>query len=223
MNPNIILVLINTLLIGCLYTQTEQSVWSILTIILFISVLFKVIQTLFESYIFIYILAVQAVLTWLVTPLLSYNLQNIAYFKKLYKLWVKFMPVKQDFFYEFMFPATLAMLVGLWFVLRKPQKITDVQLPLVLREALKNSSTKPFFVLIGIGVITTLLRPLLGGIGGLGFILYLFSDLMLIGGMYLYYSPDKRGGLYLFGAFFFRFIAAAAGGMFGELIFGLVC
>lgn len=133
------------------------------------------------------------------------------------------MPVKQDFFYEFMFPGTLAMLLGLWFVLRKPRKISDIQLPILLRESLKNSSTKPFFVLLGIGIVSSLLRPLLGGIAGMGFILYLFSDLVIIAGMYLYYSQDRRGVLYLSGAFFFRFVVAIAGGRFGELVFGLVC
>ena len=223
MNPNIVLLIVNTLLGGYLYTQTEQSIWGVLTILLFVSVLFKVIQTLFESYIFIYILAVQAVLTWLVTPLLSYNLQNISYFKKMYKLWVKFMPVKQDFFYEFMFPATFAMVFGLWFVLRKPRKISDIQLPMLLRASLKDSSTKPFFLLYGIGIVSSILEPVLGKIAGLGFVVYLFSNLAIIAGVYLYYSPDKRGGIYLLLAFFFRFVSVAITGMFGELIFGLVC
>ena len=36
MNPNIVLLIVNTLLGGYLYTQTEQSIWGVLTILLFV-------------------------------------------------------------------------------------------------------------------------------------------------------------------------------------------
>ena len=128
------------------------------------------------------------------------------------------MGVSADRYYGFIFPAILAMIIGI----KLPgllQRSYQQQIFQTIQRAKRHLQGKGnvgfLFIIIGfVSGIMTFFVP-----GDLNYIVYLFEKLLYVGVLYIYFSDFKSKKLYLGLAFFFIFSKSLAQGMFGELVY----
>lgn len=128
------------------------------------------------------------------------------------------MSVSADRYYGFIFPAILAMIIGI----KLPgllQRSYQQQIFQTIQRAKQHLQGKGnvglLFIIIGfVSGIMSFFVP-----GDLYYIIYLFERLLYVGVLYIYFSDFKSKKLYLGLAFFFIFSKSLVAGMFGELVF----
>src|SRR5688572_9690700 len=109
---NIITWLQSLLLVFCLFPSTYQT----LVVILFILGLARLIIKIGDGSFFLELLHVYAIFTCLLMPLLGYSLFNRI--TEMGPIWGRVMPVSEDLYYSFTFPAVIVLGWG-FFVFRK--------------------------------------------------------------------------------------------------------
>lgn len=128
------------------------------------------------------------------------------------------MTVSADRYYGYIFPATLAMIVGIKLpgLLQQSYQQRIFQTIQRAKAHLQGKGNAGFlFIIIGfVSGIMTFFVP-----GDLNYIVYLFEKLLYVGVLYIYFSDFKSKKLYLGLAFFFIFSKSLAQGMFGELVY----
>jgi len=157
-----------------------------------------------------------ACITWLITPLFFYHYYNQD--NDLANLWVKTMQVDSNTYYSFVFPATMALSLGLhWPLIKKVQ--FNYSLAALRANGYFNRPNKVAYQLIGMSLLATFLRPLIPG--DLSYILYLFEKLLLLGLLYLFFSGNKPKKYILLIGIGILVYSSIRSGMFGELVYML--
>lgn len=156
-----------------------------------------------------------ALLTWLVVPVLFYHFFNEQ--NDLAILWDKYMLVSSEDYFSFVLPATLLMALGIHLPLQNHSLRTmPVELFQRIRGFLKGK-TIVGYSLIGIGLLSSLVKPY--SPGSLQFVFYLLEHLSFVGLLYLYFSRiPVRKSLLLLGVGVLL-VQSISSGMFGELIY----
>lgn len=160
------------------------------------------------------LMIVLAIITWNLSPLIAYHYFNQN--NHLAILWDKAMRVDSNTYYSFVFPGTLAMILGIktpinhkfdWsYPLNKLRKIKGFKKPL-----------KVGIHLIIIGTTFSMLRPYLPS--SLSFVAYLFEKLTFVGLLYVYFSGTRPKPYILFIAISILLFNSIRSGMFGELVY----
>lgn len=128
------------------------------------------------------------------------------------------MSVSADRYYGFIFPAIIAMIIGIKLpgLLQRSYQQQIFQTIQRAKQHLQGKGNVGFlFIIIGfVSGIMTFFVP-----GDLNYVVYLFEKLLYVGVLYIYFSDFKSKKLYLGLAFFFIFSKSLVQGMFGELVF----
>ncbi|MBI1780017.1 MAG: hypothetical protein HYR66_01390 [Sphingobacteriales bacterium] len=154
----------------------------------------------------------------LVMPAIVYHLYNDDYYVKALKF---DMSVNEDAYYGYMLPAVIALIIGLRFPLRGIQPVIgtpDFYRITVngIKEHLKGKE-KTGLLLIAIGFSFGIFEKFLPQT--LAYFLFLFSKLIYVGIIYIYFSDSPRKNLYLAGGLFLALTQAILTGLFGDLVF----
>ncbi len=160
------------------------------------------------------LIAVLATLMWLVIPIIFfyiYNEQN-----PLAKLWLVYIPVSSDEYYSYVLPATVFMLLGLYFPFRYVQQNNHILWIEHVRKYLPGKENAAI-LLLGIGFFCTFAGRIAPG--SLGFVFKLGSDLLFVAIFYALYSNLAYKKLIIGVVAGFLVLKSLSGGMFGELVF----
>lgn len=162
------------------------------------------------------IITLSAIFSCLILPIAGYH-----YFTSqnaLARVWYRFMQVPSDVYYSFMFPATVALSVGLKIpIFYRKQIYQDHTTYLNNARKYVANKSREGLILIAVGVAASLIRRLMPQ--GLEHLVFLLSYLMFVGVFYIIYSKMKNKGWVMFGLFTVLIIRSIIDGMFGELVF----
>jgi hypothetical protein len=191
------------------------SFYEYASISLFIYYALLLLVSMGKSYDLLAIPIVLLIFECLLMPSLVYNVYN----DDTLIIALKYsMNTPKDEYFGYMFPATVAMIIGMRVPIISEQK----QLVLV-KSAIENSKK----YLVGKGNLGVLLISVGAGTGvldafapsELNYVLFLFSQLIFVGAFYIYYSDSKNRKLFLIGALSFILLRSVAQGMFGDLVY----
>src|SRR5438067_12225017 len=157
-----------------------------------------------------------AIFMCLIMPIVGYHYFNFN--NKLARTWRLYMRVSSEDYYSFMFPATIALIIGLKIPIFFARQIHQ-------KEVLYMDSAKLYggkmkwqgLIMVIIGIIASLLKSY--SPGAISHIFFLLSYLMFVGVFYCLYSqfPNKKTILTV--VFSILIIRSILGGMFGEMVF----
>lgn len=185
------------------------------SIALFIYYALHLLISMGKSYDLLVIPIVLLIFECLLMPILVYRIYND---DPLINALRYNMATPQEEYFGYMFPATVAMIIGMRLPIISQQK----QLILVKR-AIEGSKK----YLVGKGNLGTLLISVGAATGvldafapsSLNYVLFLFSQLIFVGAFYIYYSDSKNRKLFLLGALAFILLRSVSQGMFGDLVY----
>ncbi|MEO5995905.1 MAG: hypothetical protein ABIN89_04240 [Chitinophagaceae bacterium] len=198
------------------YGYTTLTVYECLSVALFVFFILRFVDDLGKKLVILDVAIIIALITCLLLPIAGYHFFTSTNMQS--KVWVNFMRVPSADYYSFMFPATLAMMLGM----KLPvfyQKITfrnQVQYMINVKTYLAQTKWQGL-ILVVIGLVASVAKNYVPS--SLAFVSFLLSYLMFVGIFYCLYSnmPFKRSILIaVFGVLIVRSIL---GGMFGEMIF----
>lgn len=157
------------------------------------------------------LMAFYGIAIYITAPCLFYYAKEIEWFLGFSK-----MSVELEQYLEVAFPGTLALLMGLYFPF---PHIHDGHENVYKRVVgYLEERTDAGVYLYWFGFVSHLLSAFVGG--SLTFVLELGTQLIYIGGLYIWFAPKlKNKWMYIFGMFLFPTFRALQAGMFGELIF----
>jgi hypothetical protein len=192
------------------------STYESLSIALCIYSLLSFVDDLGKKFLVLDIILLSAIFICLIMPIAGYHYFNIN--NRLASLWVRYMRVSSNEYYSFMFPATIALYIGLKsrIFFRKSLQTDNAY---YIKHAKLYLSDKPKHgvYLICVGIVSTILKPVVPGV--LQHFFFLLSYLLFVGLFYCIYSDFKYKKTVLYAAFAFLIARSLVQGMFGELIF----
>ncbi len=182
---------------------------------LFVYFLVNFINDIGKSYNPLDILILIALLQCMLMPMLVYHVYNDF-------LWVQAlkydMSVTDDRYYAFMFPAIVALIIGIKLpgTLQVSYQARIYNTILRAKQHLQGKGNIGLlFIIIGfVAGFLTIFVP-----ADLGYVVYLFEKLLYVGVLYIYFSDYKSKKLYLGIAFSAIFFKSLLTGMFGELVY----
>lgn len=206
-------------LVGVSFTLNEGMMTEeILSIILFVYFVLDFIDSIGKNYNILDIPILLALFQCMLMPAVIYHVYNDNFLV----IALNYnMGVTAETYYGFMFPAIVAMIIGM--------KLPPLfQVSYQRKFLLATANVKNYLIgkgnigvlLIAIGVVSTIMKSFIGG--PLQYIAYLFSLLLYIGVLYTFFSDHKQRMMYLTGGFVIISAQAIAQGMFGELVFVLL-
>ena len=150
-------------------------------------------------------------LQWIIGPILSYHFFNDSY--------IYYMIIPEEVYMPYVVMAEIAFIAGLFlFSLKEPDKIADSF------EKLKKSDVKTLYkrglMLVVVGIIATLIQPLMPG--ALAFFMLLISFSKYIGAFYIFLTKEPLRWFWIIIAFSFEILHAFGNAMFHELILWLM-
>ncbi|MCX6239092.1 MAG: hypothetical protein NTY07_16280 [Bacteroidia bacterium] len=178
-------------------TNITLDGWSLISFVLFYFLFIKFVLDLGSEISIRHIIAIIAVLQYLVGASLGY--QYDAFIADIFR-----MAVVRDTYFSFVLPATIAYLIGLYFPVERYKKET------IIKESSFYRSKGVLLIIVG---FIAEFMPFLGFAG------YLLAGLKYVGAFYLFASPGKPKYYWIalvFGYLFF--VKTLSSGMFHEFI-----
>ncbi|MEJ8816947.1 hypothetical protein [Lacibacter sp. H407] len=128
------------------------------------------------------------------------------------------MGVSAETYYSFMFPAVVAMAIGMKLppLLQPSYQQKFLHAVVTVRKHLEGKGNLGVLLIL-IGFVTTIMKSFISG--QLQYIAYLFSLLLYVGVLYTFFSDHKQRFLYLIGGTVVIVGQAIGLGMFGELVY----
>jgi hypothetical protein len=213
---NKIIFILALLVFLALYTLSSFTVYESLSISLFVYSLFSFIENLGKKLIILDMIILVAIFTCLLMPIVGYYV--FPWSTRLARMWYVFMRVPTDEYFAYMFPATVALIIGLKLpVFFRGKTYSDHLNYMVNAKAYVGKMKWQGVILIIIGIVAGFTKQFVPG--AVSHVMFLASYLTFVGIFYCLYSsfPNKRLILILvFGALIMRSLVEA---MFGELIF----
>ncbi|MEJ7737959.1 MAG: hypothetical protein WKF97_11070 [Chitinophagaceae bacterium] len=195
---------------------TNLTMYENLSVSFFVFILVSFIDNLGKKLVVLDIPILIAIITCLLLPIAGYHYFNQS--NLLARSWFYFMRVPSEEYYSFMFPATVAMAIGLKLpIFFRTQTYQHHEQYLINAKTYLSNTKWQGLILVAIGLISSVLQNFAPG--ALAHIFFLMKYLMFVGVFYCLYSnfPNKRIILFLvFGLMVGRSISS---GMFGELVF----
>ena len=184
----------------------------IISLALFAFLLFEFIRGFGERIHPLELMGIYAILNYLLAPSLSYHLQEIEWYEG-----YNSMCIPKEEYLAIAYPSIFLLLAGLYFpfkIAKRPEGTFYDHI-----KAYLSDKTDAGFKLFWIGMAATFLSPFLPGM--LGFITELASQLIYIGGLYIWFSPlsMRQKVPYLAAVVAMPLLRALQAGMFGEIVF----
>ncbi|MEJ8842234.1 hypothetical protein WG954_07555 [Lacibacter sp. H375] len=193
----------------------ELTMYEVASVFLFFYFLLSLIDSIGKSYDLLTVPILLLIFECLIMPSVVYNVYNddslIAALR--YNMAVP----KEDYF-SFVFPGTVAMILGMRIPLltRESQTAKIRKAVNACREYLRGKGNLGILLII-IGSVSGILEVFTPS--ELKYVLYLFGRLIIVGVFYIFYSDFKDRKLYVIGAILFIFAQSLAAGMFGDLVY----
>lgn len=148
-------------------------------------------------------------------PIVIFNIYNDDYYVKALKY---NMSVSKDEYFSYMLPAMLALIAGIRFPLgaHLDKKEKYETLITKLKEYLSDKETLGKILIFG-GFAFGILEPFVPSI--LSYFLFLFSKLIYVGILYVYFSSSPTRNLYLAAGLILALLQSISSGLFGDLIY----
>jgi hypothetical protein len=199
-----------------LYGYTSFTLYECMSLSLFLFFFFDFIYRLGSKLVILDLLILITVFICLCMPVSGYHHFDD---RNLYsRVWGNYMKVSSDEYYAYMFPATMAMIVGLKLPIffRKRVEKDHEQYMIRAKQYLHNMQWQGL-IMVGIGVFASFVQSYVPGV--LAYIFFLLRYLMFVGVFYCLYSnlPNKR--LILIAVFGVLIIRSIYAGMFGEMVY----
>lgn len=196
-------------------SSTDMILYEVLSIFLFVYFLVNFINSIGKSYDLLSIPIVLLIFECLMMPIVVYNVYND---DALIRALRYNMAVSKEEYFSFVFPGTLAMIIGMRLPLMsmRTQTIKVNEAVAACKNYLSGKGNLGVLLII-IGASSGVLEIFTPG--ELRYVLYLFGRLIVVGVFYIYYSDAKNRKLYLAGALLFILAQSLAAGMFGDLIY----
>jgi hypothetical protein len=202
-----------------LLLASQLTVWESLSCSLMFFCFFAFVEDLGKKIVIMDYAVLMMVGTCLVLPVLFYHeYQNT---NKLARLWNKFMPITSDDYFEFAFPAVVAMVIGIRFTIKR---LRINEHPVVYMNNVKNYlKTRPNLglSLIAVGVVSGFLDFL--SPSSLAQVFNFSEHLTYVGVFYVIYSPFKYKRFIVPGVIALMFGQSLITGMFGDMVNMAAC
>jgi len=198
--------------IQSLFFTTYES----LSIALFIYFLLAFLDNLGKKMVILDVVILNAIFICLLMPISGYHYFNST--NRLSWVWNIYMKVPSEQYFSFMFPALLALIIGLKLPIFFRKKIYHNHERYIINAKSYLSDMKwQGLILVAIGLFTSIFQQYVPGVTS--HIFHLLSYLMFVGVFYCLYSnfPNKR--IILVGVFGLMIVRSVSSGMFGELVF----
>lgn len=195
---------------------TNFTYYESLSVVLFVYFILSFIDDLGKKLVILDVAILITIITCLLLPIAGYhhftstNMQS--------GIWRNFMKVTSNEYYSFMFPATLAMMIGMKLPLfYRNQTFKNQEHYMTKVKAYLANTKMQGLIMIAIGLLASLIKSYVPV--GLSFAFFLLSYLMFVGIFYCLYSniPHKRFILIL--VFSILIVRSISAGMFGEMVF----
>jgi hypothetical protein len=210
------LTIFSILLYFLIKLESNYTDYEIISICLFVYWVLSFLMDLGKKLVFLEIVIISALFTCHIMPIVGYH-----FFDKenaLSYLWKKYMVVPSSVYFDFMLPATTALIIGL-------------KLPIFFQKTIHRDHIEYFkklqvyvgrmkwegVILIVVGVISSIFQSLIPE--SLGHIFFLMGYLLFIGVFYCLYSDFPLKKLVLWAAFSILLVKSLLLGMFGELMY----
>ena len=201
-------------IIGFILFGNVLPVWELFSIILFFYYLYYSLTNIGGTiWIIIDVIIVQALLCWLVLPIIFYHIYNEENY--LAVLWVKYMTVPSLKYYSIVLPGTLSMIFGLNYFRNKENY--DSYIIYSMQNNLISRPLSVGYALILVSVLSYILDAFVPNT--LKFVFFILNQLAVIGFLYLFFSNTKTNLIYLFIAVVVLLFFSIKNGTFGTLIF----
>ena len=216
MNYNKVIFGLIAVVVSVFFTTVEGlMIEEILSIGLFVYFLLDFIDSIGKSYNILDIPILLALFQCMLMPMVVYHVYN----DDALIIALRYdMGVSAKTYYGFMFPAIVAMIIGMKFpplFQGSYQQKFLLAIPSVKHYLVGKGNLGVLLIIIG--AVTTVMRAFVGG--PLAYVSYLFSFLLYVGILYTIFSDHKQRTWYLIGGGVFIFFQALRAGMFGELVY----
>ena len=196
--------------------RNEYSIYENLSIAFFAYILLAFLYDLGKKMVILEIIILSAIFSCLIMPIVGYH-----YFTSqnaLARLWHRSMQVSSDDYFSFMFPATVALTLGLKIpIFYRKRLYKDQNTYLENAKKYVANKSREGLILIAVGVVASLIRRLMPP--ALDHLVFLLSYLMFVGVFYIIYSEMKNKRMVMIGLFAMLILRSIIDGMFGELVF----
>lgn len=195
--------------------STGLIMYEVMSVFLFVYFLLSLIDSIGKSYDLLTIPIVLLIFECLMMPMVVYNIYNDDILIRALRY---NMAVPKEEYFSFVFPGTLAMIIGMRLPLMssRTQTIKINQAVAGCKAYLQGKGNLGVLLII-IGASSGVLEVFTPG--ELRYVLYLFGRLIVVGVFYIFYSDAKNRKLYLIGALSFILLQSLAAGLFGDLIY----
>jgi hypothetical protein len=156
------------------------------------------------------------IITCLLVPIAGYHHFNAL--NRFARTWVIYMRVSSDDYYSYMFPATLALIIGIKLPIfyKRSTFSEQIQYMVNVKEYLRKSRSQGL-ILVGIGVFASVVESYVPSV--IAQVFFLLRYLMFVGVFYCFYSDLPNKKLILGLVFLVLLLRSISGGMFGEMVF----
>jgi hypothetical protein len=193
----------------------ELTMYEVASVFLFFYFLLSLIDSIGKSYDLLTVPILLLIFECLIMPSVVYNVYNE---DALITALRYNMAVAKEEYFSFVFPGTVAMIIGMRIPLLSSESQTAKIRKAVIgcKEYLKSKGNLGVLLII-IGSVSGILEVFTPS--ELKYVLYLFGRLIIVGVFYIFYSDFRQRKLYLIGAIIFIFAQSLAAGMFGDLVY----
>lgn len=196
--------------------QTTFTDYESLSVGLFVYSIISFLDDLGKKLVILDIIILSAIFSYLVMPIAGFH-----YFDRdnsLAVLWRRFMWVSSETYFDFLFPATVALILGLKLPLFFRGKVHKDHIDYMRSVKVYVGKMKwEGLILVVIGILASVFQRSVSS--SFGHIFFLMSYLLFIGVFYCLYSDFPMKKLVLWAAFGVLMARSVINGMFGELIF----
>jgi hypothetical protein len=183
---------------------------------LFIFFLLLFVNNIGKELVILDVVILSALLICLIMPIVGYHFFNFN--NKLARTWAFYMKVPSEDYYGYMFPALIAMIIGMKIPVFFKEKTFKIQEQYMINAKTYLANTKwQGLIMVGIGLGASLLQNYVPD--ALSIVFFILRYLMFVGVFYCLYSQFPNKKIVLIIVFSVLIIRSVSAGMFGDLVF----
>lgn len=187
-----------------------------MSISLFVYFLLLFVNNIGKKLVILDVVILSSLLICLIMPIVGYHFFNFN--NKLARTWAFYMKVPSDDYYGYMFPALIAMIIGIKIPVFFKEKTFKIQEQYMINAKTYLANTKwQGLIMVGIGLGASLLQNYVPD--ALSIVFFILRYLMFVGVFYCLYSRFPNKKIVLIIVFSVLIIRSVSAGMFGDLVF----
>jgi len=199
-----------------IYSNSVLTLFESMSISLFVYFLLLFVNNIGKKLVILDVVILSSLLICLIMPIVGYHFFNFN--NKLARTWAFYMKVPSDDYYGYMFPALIAMIIGIKIPVFFKEKTFKIQEQYMINAKTYLANTKwQGLIMVGIGLGASLLQNYVPD--ALSIVFFILRYLMFVGVFYCLYSRFPNKKIVLIIVFSVLIIRSVSVGMFGDLVF----